>query len=147
MGPDYHYKQIDKRNRGGFNAYLYARCQIFIQIILKLVLFLKKKVKNLKILDVGCGDGVLLYLLNKNINKDDFQLHGIDSSKLSLNVAKAKNPNVKFQKADVYDLPFVDNLFDLIVSSDVIEHLLFTDKMLYSLHLREVIIYFLKPQK
>ena len=127
-GANYHYKQINKKNRSYFNAYVYARYQIELELILKIMKI--KKPKVVRILDVGCGDGVILYLLNKICKKDKLELYGIDSSEIALKIAKRKNPDVNLKTADVYDLPFEDNFFDLIVSSDVLEHVLNPEQML-----------------
>ncbi len=127
-GADYHYKQINKKNHNEFNAFVYARYQIELELIMKI--FKVKKPKILKILDVGCGDGVILYLLNQKLKNENIELYGIDSSNLALKIAKRKIPRGIFTIAEVYNLPYEDNFFDLIISSDVIEHVLRPDKML-----------------
>lgn len=75
-----------------------------------------------RILDVGCGDGALTYLLSQ---KGGFVI-GVDSSDEAINFAKKKTgeiKNIEFIKASVYYLPFKNGGFDCVVSSDVIEHL------------------------
>lgn len=80
--------------------------------------------KNLKadrILDVGCGEGVgLNHLQSKNIGK---YLEGIDYSKEALILAKKFYPSLKFRQGDIYKLPYRENEFDLIICSEVLEHL------------------------
>ena len=127
-GPDYHYKQINKKSLNEFNAFVYARYQIELELIIKILI--AKKSQNMKILDVGCGDGVILYLLNQKLKNENMELYGIDSSDLALKIAKRKIPRGIFKIAEVYNLPYEDNFFDLIISSDVIEHVLRPDKML-----------------
>ena len=126
--PDYHYKQIDKKNRPYFNAYVFARYKIELELIIRISK--TKTPKIIKILDIGCGDGALFYLFNQEYNTKKFELYGVDSSVIALKVAKEKNPDVHFETSDVYNLPFSDKTFDLIISSDVIEHLLYPEKML-----------------
>lgn len=127
-GPDYHYKQIDKRNRAFFNAYVLARYQMELQMILKIIKNRNNQIT--RILDVGCGDGVMLSLINKKIKNNNIKLYGIDSSEIAIDIAKEKVPDAKFKVADVYNIPFDDNFFDLIISSDVIEHLSQPKRML-----------------
>ena len=45
-------------------------------------------------------------------------------------MAKKKSPQSIFKVTDLYQLPFEENYFDIVVSSDVIEHVLKPRKML-----------------
>ncbi|MBA7506942.1 Ubiquinone biosynthesis O-methyltransferase, mitochondrial [subsurface metagenome] len=129
-GPDYHYKDIDSSKIATFNAYVFARYQIELELI-SLVIKNKYNNKNyVKILDVGCGDAVLFYLLNQKIKNLKLKFFGIDSSGSALSVARKKNSKGIFKKADLYNIPFEDNYFDMIISSDVIEHIVEAKKML-----------------
>ena len=78
-------------------------------------------IKNKRILDIGCGDGVLSYLLYK----EGAKISGIDYSDIAINLAKqkTKNYNIDFRQGNAYKLMYNDNTFDIVVSSDVIEHL------------------------
>lgn len=127
-GSDYHYKQIDRKISSKFNAYVLARYEIELELIKKIIVL--KGNKLLKILDIGCGDGVIFYLLNKIFKNKNLKLFGIDSSELAIRVAKEKNPNAIFKISDIYNLPFEDDYFDLIISSDVIEHVSESEKMI-----------------
>ena len=61
---------------------------------------------------------------------NNIELYGIDYSEEAINLAKIKNPDVKFYVSNVYELPFEEDFFDIIVSSDVIEHLAKPKQML-----------------
>jgi len=126
--PDYHYRQIDKKKRSSFSAFVYARYQIELQLIAKYLN--SRKEKETKILDIGCGDGVILYLINQKFKNYPLHLYGLDPSNIALDVAKKKIPYAIFNKADAYNLPFDNNSFDLIISFDVIEHISEPKKML-----------------
>lgn len=74
--------------------------------------------KEISILDLGCGDGLLLSLLKDKgiIGK------GLDISDEA--VAKTKNKGFEASVFDFSDrLPFADRTFDVVVSLDVLEHL------------------------
>lgn len=75
-----------------------------------------------KVLEVGCGNGYYLSLLNRVGLKLD--LTGVDIDQLALNDAiKFIGDNkVKVVLANAVKLPFKDNSFDKIVMSEVIEH-------------------------
>lgn len=130
-GADYHYLQINKAKIKQFNAFTEARYMKHIDLILKHlnnVGFGKKSLIN--VVDIGCGDGVLLYLLQKKIKEYSFKISGVDLSEDALKVAKSKIGEGNFIKNDVYNTGFQENSFDLIISSDVIEHVKQPEKML-----------------
>jgi SAM-dependent methyltransferase len=74
-----------------------------------------KSLKNCRILDVGCGLGEYTSLFYHNNN----QVFGLDVKKFIL---KRFSKKFKFVKYDGFHMPFDDNFFDVIVSFDVIEH-------------------------
>lgn len=129
-GADYHYQRINKRNLLTFNAYLSARYEIIIHELVNFINSHFSDKKTVKILDVGCGDGVFIYLLSRKLKNYHIQFFGIDSSKEALEIAKKKIHHGTFIKSDVGKLPFHDSLFDIVISSDVIEHLALPNKML-----------------
>jgi len=74
---------------------------------------------NAKITDLGCGDGRIIYALEKLGYSN---VAGVDLSESQLNLAKQVSSNVR--KLDVLDyLRGSEAEFDLIVSFDLIEHL------------------------
>jgi ubiquinone/menaquinone biosynthesis C-methylase UbiE len=78
------------------------------------------------VLETGCGTGAqTLILANQN---PDCHFTSIDLSAESLQAAEniiktRKIPNVRFQAADVYNLPFPDATFDHIFVCFLLEHL------------------------
>lgn len=80
-----------------------------------------------KILDIGCGGGKIIELLNLNGFKNVF---GIDISEEQIKYAKSKNLNVKL--TDVFDyLSNTEEKFSVIYAVDFVEH--FTTEELYKL--------------
>lgn len=77
---------------------------------------------RLKILDVGCGTGVIALLLAKM----GHDVTGVDISERMLERAREKSKGieipVKFDLGDAEDLPFHDEIFDVVVN----RHLLWT---------------------
>lgn len=78
-------------------------------------------VKNSKCLDAGCGIGNNLPTLLKFFNN----IVACDISKEALEYAqnRFKDSNIKFIQADIENLPFNDNSFDIIVCTEVLEHI------------------------
>jgi ubiquinone/menaquinone biosynthesis C-methylase UbiE len=79
-----------------------------------------------RLLDVGCGPGTISIDFARRIPAGE--VIGIDEAEMvlvdarSLAVSEQVN-NVVFQKADVYDLPFDDNEFDVVHAHQVLQHL------------------------
>ncbi|MCK4672663.1 class I SAM-dependent methyltransferase [candidate division WOR-3 bacterium] len=75
-----------------------------------------------KLLEVGCGIGVLSSYLSE---KYKWEVTGIDLDPEQIKKAKkdhGENKYLKFLEADVTKLPFEDNEFDLVLSSDALHH-------------------------
>lgn len=85
------------------------------------VVGLTLKTKPKKILDAGCGEGFVVNCLKKENN--DLDITGLDIEKDALEYAKDFNPGIKFLEGSVYELPFNDSEFDIVILSEVLEHL------------------------
>jgi len=88
------------------------RCQMFVEFIGN-----KKK----KILEVGCGTGIL----TKEIAKTNNLIYAVDISPELLNIAKKKipNQNVIFKITDACNTHFKNCFFDYIIGSSILHHL------------------------
>lgn len=80
------------------------------------------------ILDVGCGDGLVARLILKN--QDSKFDWGIDISRREIEKAKRSKSYKKCMVADVYNLPFPNEIFKAVFSNSVIEHLKLLDRAL-----------------
>ena len=80
-------------------------------------------------LDVGCGEGRHVFGVMQNYPK--IRCVGLDMDEDSLKKAQEgyaffesiSEAGAEFMKGTAYSLPFLDNTFDLIVCSEVLEHL------------------------
>jgi len=75
-----------------------------------------KNMEKPKVLDVGCATG---YITRHIAQKFDCEILGVDLSKVLLDIAKEESQklnlnNIKFQYANVENLPFSDNTFDIV---------------------------------
>jgi SAM-dependent methyltransferase len=75
--------------------------------------------KNSLAVDVGCGVGSNILLLNSL----GFRVVGVDSEIYGLSLAQKNLPKVPFVNADLMMLPFKTNSIGLILALDVLEHL------------------------
>ncbi len=94
----------------------------------------KKYVKpDYKILDLGCGNGRLYQLLEKQA----VEYTGLDNSRSLIRIAKEKYPEVSFISSDALNLPFEGEEFNLI----------FSIAMLHQIPSRELRLLALKEMK
>ncbi|KKQ25104.1 MAG: Methyltransferase type 11 [Candidatus Woesebacteria bacterium GW2011_GWA1_37_8] len=84
----------------------------------------KKKFNNSPItfLDIGCGGGKTLLYLQKI--RPNWKLWGLDVSKDAISYTRRKHGrNISFINSSAEKIPVNDNYFDLIYTSDTLEHL------------------------
>lgn len=87
-----------------------------------------------RILDVGCGDGVLAWLLGRC----GARCVGVDPSAIAIELARKKHAekgsDATFGVTSGYSTQFPDDTFDAVVCSDVIEHVRQPDLLLGELY-------------
>lgn len=77
--------------------------------------------KRDRILDLGCGTGLSTFMLRQFVG----EVSGVDISPIFIRTAMEKRqaPNVKFICADILNLPFLDESYDVVSSFLLIEHI------------------------
>ncbi len=76
---------------------------------------------EINILDVGVGMGRLIDKIRSNLNHDmRIAFYGIDIALPYLLIAKAKGIEVAL--SSVEDIPYISNCFDMVICTDVLEH-------------------------
>ena len=87
------------------------------------------KDKRCKILDVGCGTGVIASALAR-MN----EVTGVDISPEALVFAKRRDAQVKWVKGDAQDVKAQPSSYDVVLAGDVIEHVHDDVKALRHMH-------------
>ena len=90
--------------------------------------------------DIGCGGGFVSEAIAKT--NDKFLLKSIDISKNSIDQAQAHAlllpssvaSRINYQQGSIYELPFAENSLDVVIVSDVFEHLHELQKALQELN-------------
>ena len=88
--------------------------------------------KQYSLIDLGCGDGRLLYALySKGLLKNASRIVGVDISKERIERMRKLCPFAEGLISDVQDLKQIpDNSFDAVISTQVIEHVPDDSRML-----------------
>jgi ubiquinone/menaquinone biosynthesis C-methylase UbiE/glycosyltransferase involved in cell wall biosynthesis len=71
-----------------------------------------------KLLDIGCGMGGLV----KNLLRKGVDAYGVDVASIVIDEANRTAPG-RFFRGSALELPFADNYFDTVISTDFLEHL------------------------
>ncbi len=82
---------------------------------------------NMRVLDIGCGDGSKLIDVSKT---KKIQGYGVDVSRIAISLAKRRKTSFIFKKVNSEKLPFENNFFDIVFSTYVFEHLTDPEKVL-----------------
>lgn len=93
----------------------------FIKLFIKRIIKIIEKFQADNILDVGCGEGIIIYEISQKIPK--IRIDGLDISSQSIQLAKKLLPDNIFFVGDIIKMPFSDNTYDLTIALEVLEHL------------------------
>lgn len=91
--------------------------------------FKKEGKAVIKILEVGCDDGWFIYKLKSQFGPSyNLQFTGVDISKFDKNLANERkkyfnHTNCQFMVMNANNLSFSSEEFDIVISSEVIEHI------------------------
>lgn len=114
----YYDSKIDKGCYGEKAVYLNPDPNHYHQRILKIIKE-ESKNKELKILDVGCATG----FLGAAVKMDKNYVCGVEISQKAAKKAKKVLDDVVVENIEEVRLPYPQEYFDVIICSDVIEHL------------------------
>ncbi len=92
----------------------------------------KQKFKEkITILDAGCGQGYFCNLLNTK----KYNVTGVDISNNAIKKAKTLYPEINFKVCSLEDrLPFNNSSFDVVWSTEVIEHIFYVYNYLHEIN-------------
>lgn len=73
------------------------------------------------ILELGCGEGFLLNALRQRLR--DIPMLGLDNSQVALGDGHKIFPDLKLELGDIYRIKQLDHQWDVVIASEVLEHL------------------------
>ncbi len=93
------------------------------------------KIENKKVIDIGCGNGFMLEQIQKDNTDNNIKIFGLDNCKDLVKSTQKRlgNEATIIQASANKDIPFQESDFDIVVSTEVIEHIKYPD-----LYLREI---------
>ena len=77
--------------------------------------------KNITLLDAGCGEGFVTEQIKKCFPK--WNITGVDGAEEAVLFARKHVKGVCFEVGNLYSLDFPDCTFDIVICSEVLEHL------------------------
>ena len=120
MTNEYEYSYPDS-NQGHHHVYLMSP---LLEMCSQAKLSSKQK---LRVLDLGCGNGSL----SNSIADQGYEVVGIEESESGCKFARLDS-ECHFIQSSIYNLPYaeLENSFDIVISSEVIEHLLYPRELI-----------------
>ena len=82
---------------------------------------LPSNIVNRKILDAGCGEGHLIERLYRKNSQNTY--FGIYVTEIALVKARERCPYAEFRKEDILKTRFPEGFFDLVICTEVLEHI------------------------
>jgi SAM-dependent methyltransferase len=95
--------------------------RFLIQNFLDAVVTMTRTLDILTVLDAGCAEGFVSRRVLQS--RPDLKVVGVDVDSLALARGRRLHPCIAFQHGDVRSLPFRDRSFDLVLCTEVLEHL------------------------
>lgn len=82
---------------------------------------LSKPEKVYRILDAGCGEGFISNLIFNNFR--NVEITGLEYTSEAVRIARSMNNKINYLQGDIYKMPFEDSSFDMVICTEVLEHL------------------------
>jgi len=88
--------------------------------------------ESLKVLDLGCGPGELISILEKKYNK--FKITGIDFSEEMLKISRLRNPKTKHINLNVKNLDKIKDNYNIIICTHSLPYYKNLEKVIVELY-------------
>lgn len=106
------------------SSYKVSRAKWIMDVLLQAR---KAYTENIKLLDLGCGDGRLVPLWQAITGAD---AHGLELSPQAVETAQNMFPSVHYKQGDATAAGYESNSFDIIICQEVLEHIEQQDQLI-----------------
>jgi ubiquinone/menaquinone biosynthesis C-methylase UbiE len=118
---EYYYRDYNGRKGADRNSLLRNPGVLFQNLaqdaaMVRALGWMKAEPGSMRVLDVGCGDGGSLWLLQR-LGFEPANLFGVDIQEERIRKAKTRNPVATFECVDATCLAFRDDTFDIAMES------------------------------
>jgi SAM-dependent methyltransferase len=99
--------------------------RLAIENFMARLLDLTRALRPGSVLDVGCGEGFTLERLRRagvGVGAGE-TLEGVEPSAEALALGRRTHPHLRLVPGSIYQLPYPDRSFDLVIATEVLEHL------------------------
>ncbi len=76
---------------------------------------------SVRILDAGCGEGFIARMLHTAL--DDVDITGLELTEDALRIAQKMSAGIRYVQGDITQMPFESGSFDIVLCTEVLEHL------------------------
>lgn len=84
--------------------------------------------------DLGCGDGALIAAMHNQGYLDGKVMYAVDASESRMDLVREISPEIRCIVGDACDTKMEDGCIDLLISTQVIEHVSSDDDMVKEMH-------------
>lgn len=85
-----------------------------------------------RVLDAGCGEGYISRLVATAFPNAD--ITGLEYTSEAIAIAEEMSQGIHYVQGDIMEMPFSDSTFDVVICTEVLEHLDCPEEALHELH-------------
>jgi 2-polyprenyl-3-methyl-5-hydroxy-6-metoxy-1,4-benzoquinol methylase len=131
VAPPKDFDRFDRTRYQSKNPFMNLLMERFYTKLLNQISKYYNQDDNFTLLDVGCGIGIVAKIIHQNF--PNARITGFDISYDAVESAKLLLPSANIHIGNIYEYPYDDRTFDMVICLEVLEHLDQPDTVLDSI--------------